>query len=303
MSQIAISSFSLRDVLGPLHFKVRDESGNLQPREFPLPALHSLEEFGKLVKSRLGVATVELCQIQFGDSTPGRIAGLRSALDAAGVTVLTVPIDVGDLAGGPTEHLEEDLATITRWFDIAQTLGARFVRVNVGKPEGGRSWADRGDFLDAMRLLCHRAALRQLRLLVENLGGESSNPEFLLRLQNELGAENIGILLDLGNFEPIQSVAQARFSGEHPLDSALETDVVYQRIAAIAPFADLIHSKAYDPVSDGSHLLDLEKALSIVAEAGFTGDIAIEWEGLNGDPWERTAETLAMTRRFFPLHH
>ena len=74
MSVIAVSSFSLHDMLGPLHLDVHDEDGNLTHLEIPKPALYSLEEFGMLASERLGVRAIELCQIQFADSSPERVA-------------------------------------------------------------------------------------------------------------------------------------------------------------------------------------------------------------------------------------
>ena len=302
MSVIAVSSFSLHDMLGPLHLDVHDEDGNLTHLEIPKPALYSLEEFGVLARERLGVKAIELCQIQFADSSPERVAALRSSLDRTGGRVLTVVIDIGDLAGATPEHRRADVVAITRWLDIAQALGARYARVNMGNPLAGESSADRSGFLDAMRQLSLLAVERDLRLLVENHGGETSDPDYLIALQEELGVTSVGILLDLGNFEPINTVAHARFAGTPAADTGLETDVVYDRIAALAPHADLVHAKAYDPASDGTPLLDLERALAIVADSGYSGDLTIEWEGLEGDPLERTAQTISTTRRFFPQH-
>src|SRR3984893_12260480 len=139
VSLIAVSSFSLHNMLGPLHLEVHDEDGNLTHLEIPKPAVYSLEEFGVLAWERLGVIAIELCQIQFADSSPERVAPLRSSLDRTGVRVLTVVIDIGDLAGATAERRRADVVAITRWLDIARALGAPYARVNIGNPLAGES--------------------------------------------------------------------------------------------------------------------------------------------------------------------
>ena len=298
MSYIAVSSFSLYRELGPLSLSRRDADGVVQVTQFPLPSIHTLEEFVALVPQRLGVSTVELCQMQFGDASPERIAALRSALQAAEVELLTLPIDLGDLSD-PT-HTEEDVAAIVLWFDIAQQLGARYVRVRIGSASPEQLRADRSHVVDALRELAAAAYERGLQLLVENHGGASSDPDILLALREEVGPENLGILLDVGNFEPITDVSIARILGGDADDSGLETEHVYDKIARIAPVATLVHAKAHDPKSDGSPLLDLNRALQVVAASAYDGPISIEWEGVDGDPWARTTQTIETVKRVFP---
>ena len=257
--------------------------------------------FAALVPERFGVNTIELCQIQFDSSADERVDALASALRAADVRVLTVPIDVGDLAGGDTTTRSDDISRIARWFSVAHRLGATYVRVNTGSPLAAGQPAARAGVVAALRTLASEARRLGLRLLVENHGGPSSDPEWLLAVRDEVGPEHLGVLLDLGNFEPIMAVSRARFAGEDADENGLDIEPVYDHIARLAPVAELVHAKAYDPRADGSPLLDLDRALAIVAKSGYDGPISIEWEGLAGDPWARTAETIAAVRAAFPM--
>jgi len=300
VSTIAVSSFSLHRVLGPVRFEVPAAEGGYQEVELPFPREHTLEEFAVLVRDRFGVDAIELCQIQFDSSSDERVEELASALRSAGVRVLTVPIDIGDLAGGSDGERATDVARIERWFTIAHRLGATYVRVNTGSPLVGAQSEDRVGLVTALRALASSAESLGVRLLVENHGGLSSDPDFVLALREEVGPEHLGILLDLGNFEPLITISHARFSGENMADVGLELEPVYDKIARLAPVATLVHAKAYDPASDGSPLLDLDRALGIVAATGYQGSISIEWEGVSGDPWVRTGETVAAVRAAFP---
>ncbi|MFI6693029.1 sugar phosphate isomerase/epimerase family protein [Streptomyces sp. NPDC050433] len=300
MSTLAVSSFSLHRVLGPLRLERPTPDGGYEEFELPLPREHSLEEFAVLVRDRLGVTAVELCQIQFDSSSEPRVEALASALKVSGVRVLTVPIDVGDLAGGNVGTRERDVARIERWFAVARRLGATYVRVKTGSPITGAAAEERSGLVASLRTLAVSAERDGMRLLVENHGGPGSDPDFLLGLRAEVGPEHLGILLDLGNFEPVSTIGHARLTGETVDESGVDREPVYENIARLAPVADLVHAKAYDPTSDGSPLLDLDRALGIVSASGYEGSVSIEWEGVAGDPWLRTAETVAAVRAAFP---
>jgi len=299
MSYAAVSSFSLHRQLGPLYLERRDEEGALQPVVFPFPQEHSIEEFGELAKTRLGVKAIELCQLQFADASPQRITALRAMLDEAGTKVLTVPIDIGDLTTESDVYRADDVARIEKWFEIAHLLGAKYVRVNAGAPIGGAGQVSRGAVV-ALKELSDRAKALGMELLVENHGGASSDPDFMLQLLEDVGHDRLGLLLDLGNFEPLISISHGRFAGKELPTIGIDVSGVYENIERLAPVASLVHAKAIDPAADGTPLVDLPRALGIVAASGYSGSVSVEWEGQLGDPWEQTAATLAAVRSAFP---
>jgi len=300
MPTLAVSSFSLHSVLGPISIERRDESGTLQPFSLPFPHEHSIDELPALVRQRLGVSAVELCQIQFDSQDPARIETLRAALDAADVRLLNLPIDLGDLGGMQPHWLADDEARTIKWFRIAAKLGASFVRVNAGSPGSTLPSEARPGLVETLRRLGDAAGELGLSLLVENHGGSSSDPEFMLQLRQDVGIDRLGLLLDLGNLDPLVSLSHARFADPDIDDAGIDFEPIYQSIAAMAPHASLIHAKAVDPARDGSPLPDLPRALSIVAAAGYKGDVSIEWEGRRGDPWEMTAKIVDQVRAVFP---
>ena len=294
LTTIAVSSFSLFSVLGPLHLESRNEKGVLVESQMPLPQEHTLEEFVALARTRLGVDAVELCQIQFHKTDDAQLDSIRAALDSSGVRLLTVSIDTGNLSGGTPEQRAEDVEHIEHWIAIAARLGATFVRVNTGSPITADMNEDRAALVEALTALSNIAHDHGLQLLIENHGGLSSDPDYLLAIREQVGQDRLGILLDLGNFEPLISVSRGRLMGANPNDTGLNTDSVYENIAKLAPVARLVHVKAHDPASDGSPLLDLDKALQIVTDSDRPD--SIEWEGLLGSPWDQTARVLSTVR-------
>lgn len=300
MPVLAVSSFSLHSVLGPIHLEKREDDGNLSAFSFDFPRTHSLEEFATLARDRVGVTAIELCQIQFDAHTPERIAELRAAFDRDGVEVLTLPIDSGDLGRDNAAWRADDEARIVGWFDIAKTLGARFVRVNAGAPGSAMEDGARPGMVESLRRLGDAAASRGMKLLVENHGGTSSDPDFILALLEEVGPDRLGLLLDLGNFEPLVSLSHGRFADPDLDDYGLDFEPLYDRIAKLAPVASLVHAKSVDPARDGRPLPDLPRALNIVKAAGYAGNISIEWEGHRGEPWAQTAGIATQVRAVFP---
>jgi hypothetical protein len=96
------------------------------------------------------------------------------------------------------------------------------------------------------------------------------------------------------------TLSHGRFADPDLDESHLDFEPLYDCIATLAPEASLVHAKSVDPARDGSPLPDLPRALSIVRNAGYAGNISIEWEGHLGDPWERTAAVAAQVRAVFP---
>lgn len=300
MSTLGVSSFSLHRLLGPIHLERRTDDGVLETIEVPMPREHTFEDFAVGVRDRFGIQAVDLCQIQFDSTQPDRLESLAGAMADAGVRVLTVPIDIGDLAGGDAATRADDVARMTDWFRVAQRLGASYVRVNTGNHLAANRADRRDEMIAALRSLSTTAKGLGLRLLVENHGGPSSDPEFLLGVRDDVGPDHLGILLDIGNFEPLMTVAHERMRGGTVDDTDLETEHVYSHIARLAPEAEVVHAKAYDPKSDGSPLLNVDRALRIVADSGYCGPVSVEWEGTLGDPWERTGEVVSAVRRAMP---
>jgi len=292
-----VSSFSLRQQLGPIRLGYRDAEGNDAEFVLPMPQLIELEEFPGLAREQFGVELIEICQIQFAEPTDARIAAVRAALDAAGVGLLTVPIDVGNLADPSADVRRDSEAAILGWFDISARLGSRFVRINAGSPF--QPQIDLAKVIESFDRLADGAAERGLGLLVENHGGPSSDPEVLLELLEAIGDERLGLLLDTGNFEPLIGYASAAFTGQQVPAEQVDFAPVYERVERLAPYARVMHAKAHEFRGEAHHPVDLERALRTVAAAGFDGPVTVEYEGNEGDPWAQTARTVDLVREVF----
>src|SRR3954452_19327308 len=135
-NQICVSSYSLRQLLGPISGVFRGPDGVKTSHVWSQnPQTMTLLEFPGQVKEHLGLDAVEICQFHLPEHTPAYLDQLKGALSDAGVTLVSMPIDVGDISHANATYREEDLAEIEEWMRIAASLGASKVRVNSGHPE------------------------------------------------------------------------------------------------------------------------------------------------------------------------
>ena len=302
MNMLSISSYSLREHLGPISITFTDAHGDEQQFAQDFPKLVDITDFPRRAAQTYRVAGVEAVAFQFtGLDDPALDSFAASATDA-GLALVNVAVDVGDLVRTDADGLAADVAELKRWIARVADLGFRFVRVNAGSPFS----AQHGDvpparLVAALTDLGEFAAGREIRLLVENHGGASSDPGWMNALLDQVGVTNLGLLLDLGNFDALlDPLMAAMFAepGAAPVDPFADLDLtsLYDGIEALADRAELVHVKAH-VVADGGRVgpVDLSKALGILSRHGYTGPLTIEYEGTGGDPWANTGRVLDLT--------
>jgi sugar phosphate isomerase/epimerase len=295
---ICVSSYSLGQQLGPIRIVRRDEDGKKSLFTWGTgePSI-TLLELPSLIKERLGLNAIEICQFHISEKSAAYLDQLKSALDDAGVVVVNIPIDVGNIADPNEAYRDEDLAEIEEWMLAAATLGSKMVRVNAGSPLHA-SDVPVEVTVQSLRRLTRFADSLGLRLLIENHGGPSSDPDFLIKLLETVGPP-LRALLDVGNFEPQMSIGMAQWRGTEP-PTNLDFTPQYAAIARVAPYAALVHAKTHEFDAYGrSTDLDVVRALRIVRDSGYAGPISIEYEGRRGDCWENSRLTLDLIEEAF----
>lgn len=300
VNDLAVSSFSLRQTLGNVVFEALDPAGFR--REVRLEGNHTetLQGFVRHIKQQCDVTLIELCQVQLSDASPADIDEIRDALAETGVRLLSMPIDVGDLSHPLAEVRERSLRANIDWFDVAQGLGASYVRVNALSSLAATDQAAPFDCtVESTRRLAREASKRGLGLLLENKGGMVDYPHRMIEVIKHIGSSHVGVVLDTGNIEPLASAMIGRLQGKQ-LPSDLGLDYAYEMVALMAPHATVVHAKSHGFDADGRQgPMDLGYALGIIKDAGFTGPVTVEYEGIEGDPWVNTRRTVDIVRSVF----
>jgi sugar phosphate isomerase/epimerase len=99
----------------------------------------------------------------------------------------------------------------------------------------------------------------ELRVLIENHGGVSSDPAWVVALIDRVGDPNLGTLPDFGNF--------GRYDR-------------YEGVEALIPFAGGLSAKCYDFDERGQETsIDFQRMVQIARAGGYRGFIGVEYEG------------------------
>lgn len=222
-------------------------------------------DFARFAREEFGIEAVEYVNSFFRDKA-GELAYLadmnRRCADH-GVRSLLIMVDGEGELGNPDRRAR--LKTVSnhhRWADAARELGCHSIRVNA--QSAGEFEEQQKLAADGLALLAQYCAALRLNVIVENHGGLSSNGEWLAGTIRLVDMPNCGTLPDFGNF----SLGNGRNYDR------------YQGTRELMPFAKAVSAKSYDFDEQGNETtIDYPKMLQIVADAGYSGWIGIEYEG------------------------
>ena len=262
----------MRIGIGGWSFHRAFQSGNLTLLDFP-----------QLAVKEFGVARIELNSPFFESLQDDYLNTIRERADSAGVRIAHIAVDDSDvdLASLDDPYRRQSVSRSRRWFDVARTLDVPAFRVNTGgsnpptEPEIAAS-------IESFKELAVDAERSGVKVTIENHNGISADADAILRLLHEVDTPLVGTCPDFGNFPPENR---------------------YDQIAKVAPCAVVAHAKMFDFDEHGNETtIDVPRAVEILADAGFDGDLLIEFEGKD-DEMEGTRKSLRLLRRVLEGRH
>ena len=213
-------------------------------------------DFPKIAKEEYGIEGVEFVNQFFKDKADDSVylKDLKKRANDNGVTCVLIMIDgEGDLSDEKKEEREKAVENHKKWVDAAAALGCHAIRVNTGhhySPTNVTAVAE------ACGMLSDYGAKNEIKIICENHGGPSSNPDALLALMKAVNRSDFGTLPDFGNFP--------QEGGKYTID-------VYDAIARMMPFAKGVSAKSYDFDDSGKETkLDFARIMKIVTDAGLS---------------------------------
>lgn len=209
-----------------------------------------------------GIGSIEICHFHFPTTDPAYLRDLQAAAAAAGVKILTILIDEGDITNSDTARREADFNTIAAWIDVAGQVGAKRARVIAGDALPDPDGRALETSAKALGKLAERAADAGVRLATENWHELLSQPRELISLLDRLEGR-LGLCFDFGNW-----------SGEGK----------YERLAQIAPHAETTHAKAQFPNPGQMDREDFNHCLDILAATNFNGPHSLIFD-TDGEEW------------------
>jgi sugar phosphate isomerase/epimerase len=178
-----------------------------------------------------------------------------------------------------------------KWFEVAQVLGCRTVRVNLhgkGTPEDKKKAS-----IDSLGRLGEMGKSMNLNVVVENHGSESSKGFWMADVMKQVNLQNVGTLPDFGNF----CISHPWGTTQGKCKNAYDR---YKGVEELLPFnKGGVSAKSYDFDAKGEQpLIDYKRLLDIVKASGFKGYIGIEYEGFTQPEEEGISKTKALLEKY-----
>jgi sugar phosphate isomerase/epimerase len=222
-------------------------------------------DFARVAARDYGCEGVEYVNTFFFDKAgdTAYLNEMKTIAEGEGIPSLLIMCDREGRLGDP-DDAARTLAVENhyKWLGAAEILGCHSIRVNA---------ASEGEFeeqqrlaADGLRRVCEHADGHGVDVIVENHGGLSSNGAWLAGVMDLVDHPRCGTLPDFGNF---------RIGNGETYDN-------YQGVEELMPYAKAVSAKSYGFDEAGNEtVLDYERLMRIVLDAGYRGYVGIEYEG------------------------
>jgi acyl-CoA thioesterase-1 len=201
---------------------------------------------------------------------------LRDRAAQNGSDLFLLMAGVVDATGATPEERVADAAKHFPSVHRAAVLGCRYLRVFVKAPPIDRSEAV-ARCVEALRPLAVHAGMNNVTLVIEPGSSElSSLGDFLAEVAARLADPRCRLMPDFG-----------KLKGD-----------VYAGTAAMMPHAAVVSAKMHNFDADGRQVdFDYARLMRIVRASGFSGIVAIEWEGKGLVPIEGVRQSRLLIER------
>ncbi len=261
-SRISVSSFSLHRTLGVNYRDLPGDDGTRPCVHIHGPGSCTLLALPERI-AEAGLLTLEISHPHLPLRDESYLKELRYAIWEAGVTLLSVLVEAGDLTD--PEHGARDREWMAGWIETAGLLGAQRVRVIAGKAAYTPEALQRS--IAALRELAGAARDHNVRLTTENWFDLLSCPEAVRTLLDSLEGE-VGFNLDFGNW-----------SGP----------TKYADLEAIFSYAESCHAKCAFGPDYAPDAEDFRRCLDLARAANFAGAYTLIYDGPGPEEWRGLA--------------
>jgi L-ribulose-5-phosphate 3-epimerase len=140
-------------------------------------------DFPRIAREDFGLNGIEFVNTLFETPTARYLNQLKQNADDHGVSMVLIMVDAEGDGAEPTAELRKQFAINHRkWVDVADYLGCHAIRTNCRGPEGANpdealKWAT-----ESYQLLLEYAIQAGIKVVIENHGGLSNDPDWMLRL-------------------------------------------------------------------------------------------------------------------------
>ena len=232
-------------------------------------------DFPRVSKTLFGIDRVEFVDQFFTDKARDipYLTELKTRADGEGVSLGLIMLDQNGPLGTPdSAERAQSIENTKAWIDAGAFLGCDTIRVNARGVEDADElsrW-----MAESCAQLAEYAAPRNINITIENHGGPSSDPAWLVKLMETVNHPRFGTLPDFGNFP--------------------DSVDCYDAVEQFMPFAKAVSAKTMRFSEAGIPAdTDFPRMMRIVRDGGYTGYVGVE----TGAPeQENEARSILWTR-------
>jgi sugar phosphate isomerase/epimerase len=221
------------------------------------------------------------------------LSELKNRAEQNGIQSLLIMVDgEGDLAVMDEQKRNEAVENHYKWVDAAKFLGCHSIRVNLFGTGTETEMADASVL--ALKKLSVYGKQKNINIIVENHGGQSSHGVWLKSVISRVNMPNCGTLPDFGNF------CLQRENNERWNTPCIKEYDRYKGIKELMPYAKGVSAKSYGFDASGNETtIDYALMAEIVKASDFKGFVGVEWEGNDISEEEGIKKTLALVKKHF----
>lgn len=154
-------------------------------------------DFPRVAKEELGLNGIEFVNTLFASPTETYLKQLKKNAADHGVEMILIMVDEeGDGCSSTKEGRKEFEIFHRKWVDIAHYLGCHAIRTNC-RGEAGIDYKEALEWAaESYHMLLEYAEPSGVKILIENHGGVSNDPEWMLQLMKKVDHPLFGIYPD-----------------------------------------------------------------------------------------------------------
>tara|TARA_Y100001972_G_scaffold129240_1_gene195611 strand:- start:805 stop:1677 length:873 start_codon:yes stop_codon:yes gene_type:complete len=144
-------------------------------------------DFAKIAREDFDLNGIEFVNTLFEVPTVNYLNQLKKNADDHGVKMVLIMVDAEGDGAEPTPQLRKQFVTNhKKWIDIAQYLGCHAIRTNCrgnesSNKEEALKWA-----AESYNMLLEYAQQARIKVVIENHGGVSNDPDWMVQLMKEV---------------------------------------------------------------------------------------------------------------------
>jgi L-ribulose-5-phosphate 3-epimerase len=154
-------------------------------------------DFPKIAREDFDINGIEFVNTLFDVPTLGYLNRLKRNAEEYGVTMVLIMIDdEGETCTPSKEERKQTVINHQKWIDIAHYLGCHSIRTNCRGPrdvskEDALKWS-----AETYRMMLEYAIPANISILIENHGGVSDDPDWIVALMKEVDSLYFGTYPD-----------------------------------------------------------------------------------------------------------